>query len=738
MLVSQSSTRSERVIEVDLDRAVALARAYIDSDSVRTPFFVAFNAKSDLIQLKNRLSICSIMRLSDFCGSSDSTLDEDRLVNAVVNANNKAVILLGVGEYCELIDDDSPIKRLFDVLPFKAKVVVPLWNGHEELKKISGADPRMWERRCVCLLPQGKHWHVKVFGKGLIESPDADGFTALVRRLEDGCDGSVTAVTTVALNSAWSEKIESAFDVYRAHHLESLLRKTFFTDEQWKTLLDDLRIRNESIESVDQCAALYEEGTENRYLQFVMARTEHFGEWKHNLMAALLSLDSSGVDFGDFYEERRKVVAGFDEESIAEYVRETRRFAEPELQLHYLTAATSAERCEILRILAKCTKVPDCLKRIYPALWEYLKEFKFVGGEFMDTLTSYFTAYKRQKILNRIEPVFAGIVREVAEDRPQFILPSRESILEKLDCGHVCLFWVDALGCEWLGYIQSAAERMGMKLRVTPTRAILPTITSVNRGFYDEWKRDKHAPIQSLDKIKHGDFEKDAFECKDVPSHFPKELEVLDRVMKDIHAWLRGHAGGKVVLTSDHGATRLAVISENRTIWEMPEKGKHGGRCCKVSEFDGDLPPCSTKSDGGVWHVLAGHDRFKGGRVGDVEVHGGATLEEMVVPVIELEMLDATVRIELTERKYKITYRDSEILLKAFCTAKLGGATLEFKGVRYVVLPEGEAGHYIVRIPKQPAGEYSAEFYEGDTKIGKVTFGVVSGGVSINKMDDFF
>ncbi|MDO5317391.1 MAG: BREX-4 system phosphatase PglZ [bacterium] len=726
------------MVEVDLDRVVEQVRNYIDSDSVRTPFFVAFNVKLDLVQLRNRLSVCSIIRLSDFCGSEDATLDEDRLVNAVVNSNSKALILLGVGEYCELIDDGSLIKRLFDILPIMTKVVVPLWDGHEELKKICGADPRMWGRRCVCLPCVNKHWRIRVYASGLISEPDAIGFKSILRRLEEGCDGLVTATTSVRLNPTWTVKVDSAYDIYKANHPECTLPRAFFSDTQWKGLLDDERVRSDAFDSIDVCAALYEGVTENRYLQFVMAKTEHFGEWKYNLMTALLSLDPSNAGFWDFYEERKKIVAGFDEEVTAEYVRETRRFGEPERQLRYLTATTSVERYEILHVLAKCTTVPDCLKRVYPLLWEYLKEFQFSGNGFMDVLTSYFAAYKRQKIANRIEPVFAGMVREVAEDRPQFILPSRESILEKLDCGHARLFWVDALGCEWLGYIQAAAERLGMKLRVTPTRAILPTITSMNRGFYDEWKHEKYTPIKSLDKIKHGDFEKDAFTSKNVPSHLPKELDVLDRVMRDIHAWLRSRAGGKAVLTSDHGATRLAVISENCTIWEMPEKGKHGGRCCKVSEFDGDLPPSSTKSDDGVWHVLAGHDRFKGGRVGDVEVHGGATLEEMVVPVIELELLDATVRIELTERKYKITFRDPEILLRAFCTTKLDRATLEFKDERYCVEPDGNDGHYVIRIPKQPTGEYAAEFYDGDTKIGKVTFSVVSGGVSINKMDDFF
>ena len=116
-----------------------------------------------------------------------------------------------------------------------------------------------------------------------------------------------------------------------------------------------------------------------------------------------------------------------------------------------------------------------------------MREFKFSYGEFSETLTNYFSDYKRQKVKNQIEPFFNGVVKELAESRPQFVLPTRESVLEKLDGSNVCLFWVDALGCEWLGYIQSAAERKGMKLKVTPTRSMLPTLTSMNRGFYDEW-----------------------------------------------------------------------------------------------------------------------------------------------------------------------------------------------------------------------------------------------------------
>ena len=84
---------------------------------------------------------------------------------------------------------------------------------------------------------------------------------------------------------------------------------------------------------------------------------------------------------------------------------------------------------------------------------------------------------------------------------------------------------------------------------------------------------------------------------------------------------------------SDHGASRLAVIygQENEKL-ELEEKGKHSGRCCPTKE-DPNIPYVS------YWNgfaVLANYERFKGGRKANVEVHGGATLEEVVVPIIVL------------------------------------------------------------------------------------------------------
>ena len=67
----------------------------------------------------------------------------------------------------------------------------------------------------------------------------------------------------------------------------------------------------------------------------------------------------------------------------------------------------------------------------------------------------------------------------------------------------------------------------------------------------------------------------------------------------------------------------------------MNSAGEHSGRCCPINDLD-EKPACATEENG--WWILANYDRFTGGRLSSVEVHGGATLEEILVPVIEFAL----------------------------------------------------------------------------------------------------
>lgn len=114
-----------------------------------------------------------------------------------------------------------------------------------------------------------------------------------------------------------------------------------------------------------------------------------------------------------------------------------------------------------------------------------------------------------------------------------------------------------------------------------------------------------------------------------LPVHLFRELEIIDVELKRIQSKLKQNSFEKAVIVSDHGASRLAVIFEQETdLLQLDEKGQHSGRCCPV-DADPNIPYASYW-DG--YSVLANYERFKSERKANVEVHGGASLEEMVVP----------------------------------------------------------------------------------------------------------
>ena len=84
-------------------------------------------------------------------------------------------------------------------------------------------------------------------------------------------------------------------------------------------------------------------------------------------------------------------------------------------------------------------------------------------------------------------------------------------------------------------------------------------------------------------------------------------------------------------MTSDHRASLLAVMFGRENKFKMKSVGEHGGRCCPANDID-----------------EKNYDRFAGGRLSSVEVHGGATLEETLVPVIEFSLPNAEIEVKVS------------------------------------------------------------------------------------------
>ena len=160
-------------------------------------------------------------------------------------------------------------------------------------------------------------------------------------------------------------------------------------------------------------------------------------------------------------------------------------------------------------------------------------------------------------------------------------------------------------------------------------------MTCFNKDFVKVCN-DKGCPIsdiKNLDEIKHHGEDSFDYEKTKLPIYLISELEIIDNLLKKIQSSIIGEQYSKAVILSDHGASRLAVLHETENVWEMETKGEHSGRCCPKNEINTKPDFAIEESD--YW-VLANYDRFKGSRKANVEVHGGASLEEVAVPIIEI------------------------------------------------------------------------------------------------------
>ena len=276
------------------------------------------------------------------------------------------------------------------------------------------------------------------------------------------------------------------------------------------------------------------------------------------------------------------------------------------------------------------------------------------------------------------------------------------------------LFWLDALGVEYLSYISELVRNRGLSISINIARAELPTITKINRSFYDDWTGSKEKN-DSLDETKHKEAGGYNFTNNELPIHLGKELEIIASVIDRAATELALRHYKRFLIVSDHGASRLAVLRRKEEQYQTDTQGEHSGRCCKKFE-PYNLPFAAEEND---YFVLADYGRFRGSRAANVEVHGGASLEEVVVPIIELTLKNASVTVKLVEDNVTVDFRTGVVVI-LFANATLNDVSLVFKGKRYSASPMDE-NHYKVALPDiKRAGDYTANVYAGDNLIGIV------------------
>ena len=478
----------------------------------------------------------------------------------------------------------------------------------------------------------------------------------------------------------------------------------------------------------------------NRYLRFVLEKTIVKDNLSTNVLTAIIDIPHTDERFPVFYSERKDMLKDFPDADVAGFVTKNRKYKAE--SIYKLTDTKKTEREEIIAWVSLYGWIPQ-IANIYPAFATYMKKYVFnCTGELSELFTNYFDSYKRQKVSNVLEEDFLANVDELAITSKFKQLPTREKVIENISQENTYLLWVDALGVEFLSLITELANKKGLLISVHIAQAELPTITMYNESFFEKWNDKKRKKIEYLDDTKH-DPDKSGYsydEHNALPIHLAKELDIIVDAIERAKIELKSRNSTKVLIASDHGASRLAVLRRKEEKYKTDEeskiKGKYSGRCCKIFE-NHDLPFAITENG---YLVLADYGRFKGSRAANVEVHGGASLEEVVIPIIELTLKNDEIVIEMLDEDKGIPVdRNKGIKISLFSETPVEQVSLIVKGKRYMASPVG-TNHFDIVIPdikKVEKNPIPADVYAGGKPVKSIKIKTQSK-LGNDNSDDFF
>lgn len=358
-----------------------------------------------------------------------------------------------------------------------------------------------------------------------------------------------------------------------------------------------------------------------------------------------------------------------------EYFSEVDKIDNYGARIDFISGTTRGERIYLLHMMGKWMRDDSQealsdgrLKIIYPELVSYLScDLDVLKDELGDYLSSYKT-YKLENTLPDDDEVFFNGINIDSYDY-------RYSVLSDFTDDDTLILWIDALGIEWLPLLHwSISNRCNATISgIFVTQATLPTETCFNK----QWKSMDvpYEKLDKLDKLAHKGVvdEPDYYSCVEEQLSFITTAVTtrINKLMKQYH---------RVIITGDHGTSRLAArFFHIRDGVPAPKDAivcSHGRYCELPSKSSFPLHGARTveKQDGKKYMVFENYDHFKqsGFAAGAEdenaiygEVHGGATPEEMLVPVI---VIDSKVQVALkgdwTKTSVKIFKKKVELEIK--------------------------------------------------------------------------
>jgi len=335
----------------------------------------------------------------------------------------------------------------------------------------------------------------------------------------------------------------------------------------------------------------------------------------------------------------------------------------------------------------------------FPFLQIYLEDFE------LDNLTnnqewvySYFKEYKISKIKNEYTKEINLKINELNKNDESFFewYYSFNDVVNYLSNENFdYVFWIDAVGIEWIGLIKSLLNAKKYNIEKTYIGKVnLPTITNTNRYDYDNLQY-----FQDYDEFIHSNIYQYP---KSIIGEINKIIDIIEKVVLQQNK--------RAVIISDHGLSALVRLNDSSKNFKQ---ANHEGRYIKLentSNFQADEN--YIKKDNYI--IASKHISLSSKPTR--EVHGGCTPEEVLVPVIVFNSIpNYTQREEI----YSIKLITDEINIKnpmvIFEILPIPNKKVFLAyGNKKIELKKNEIGRYANKIDFKKAGRYEIKVKIGD------------------------
>ena len=416
------------------------------------------------------------------------------------------------------------------------------------------------------------------------------------------------------------------------------------------------------------------------YLCFAIQRAKKYEDIQAEIECAILECISNPF-FDTWIIERKTALKNMGVINICdEFWKRFDSIDDERTRLKLLSNSTHEEKVRIIEIVSVALKSGKSLSDYksllldkYPDLVHYLAKSNYLSG----LLAEYIEKYKYFKIMD----YYDFSISEDAMDIDIFQFDTRGKILNSIKCSRDAYYlWIDGMGIEWVDLlIDKVMKKSPLTMpHVEVGMAVMPTTTTVNMAKADpETVSEKLNQLDSLSHIK------DKNDCNYF-SIIVKQFELIERISDIIVQLSIDYPEKSIVVTADHGMSRMAAKAfHEKSSVDPPADAevRNLGRYCIVSDASSIYSLARVYKEENCL-AFREHSHFTCSGYAPGEIHGGASPEEWLVPIITFDNqqaekhVDSTVTYKLLSSEIKPDSAGN-VLLKIKTSGKVTSVAVE-------------------------------------------------------------